>query len=545
MNKTINSFTPLLFGALLAFAFAPVSLPGLAIISLAWFFCTIAIQENPHKTHTTQKKHRIFSRTFFKGWLYGIGFFTAGTSWIYISIRTYGHTDFLLASFITLLFILLMGFYIACFSGCFALLFSRKNNHSTEINAKNIFIKSIGFSALWVLFEYIRANLFTGFPWLLLGYSQIDTPMQYLAPIIGVYGLSFLVALSGCFLTIAWIYLKESKKANKKKAYYFLIIMLLLYLFPQSLSSIHWTKPVSSSYSHTSLVSVSIVQGNISEEEKWVPGAYQKTLQHYIALTKTILPETKIIIWPEGAIPVPYPQAQFFLQQLSNFIQKNHATLVAGIPYADQDNLDEYYNAMIVLGNNQSINQNQGNHFNHYFKHHLVPFGEYIPSTIFRDWMKAWDIALYETRRGTIKQPLLMIEGIPTLPFICYEIGYSDILVNALPQAQLLMTISDDAWFGHSMARAQHLQIARMRSLQSGRYQIFATNNGISAIIDSSGTITNELPSFKSAVLNGFIQPMIGKTPWANMGDTAIMIILSGILIAVLFLQWFILKRRF
>lgn len=493
MKKQLKKhYQPLLAGALLSLAFAPVAMPGLGVISLAWFFYLLRTAKTALKSFTL-------------AWIYGIGLFGAGTSWIYISIHTYGQAEPWLAFILTVLFSLFMGLYPAFFGLSFWILLKRKN----------IWIQSVGFAALWIIFEYIRANLFTGFPWLLLGFSQTETPMKYLMPIMGVYGLSFFVALSGCLLTIIEVYLKEKQEIQRKTRWIWpALLMIAIYIFPAGLTNYHWTKP------DTLKVPISIIQGNIDENEKWKPGAYEKTLSHYIQMTYKIPEKTRIIVWPEGAIPLPYPQAQFFLDHLSELMKKNDATLVTGIPYTNKKNPDQYYNAMMVLGNSSG----------EYFKHHLVPFGEYLPAKIFRDIVEYFKMPIYETPRGKFHQPLLNIENIPTLPFICYEIAYADILLKALPAAKLLITISDDAWFGHSMARAQHLQMAQMRSLQSGRYQIVATNNGISAVINAKGEILSTVPSFETRILNSYIEAMSGSTLWSKIGDNWIVFVFSLLL---------------
>lgn len=497
---------PLFAGALLSLAFAPVSLPGLGILSLAWLF---------YQLLNTQKPKKCFQL----GWLYGLGFFLLGTSWIYISIHSYGRADVISSLFVTLLFCLFMGLYIALSALAFSFFTSRHDD-------RGLLLKNLTFSIIWIIFEYLRANLFTGFPWLLLGYSQTVTPMKYLAPIIGVYGLSFLVAFSGGLLAIAYIKAKEAKPSVWKWTCP-ILGLLSLYFFPEVLVFCHWTKSVGTT------VPVSIIQGNIAEDEKWLPHAYEKTITRYVSLTKKLLPTTqknRIIVWPEGAIPVPYSQATHFLKQLSAFISQHHATLVTGIPYENANNTEQYFNAMLLLGKDSG----------HYFKHHIVPFGEYFPAEIFRDLMKWLGVSLYETGRGAITQPLLSIAGIPTLPFICYEIAYADILLKSLqslPTAQLFITISDDAWFGHSMARAQHLQIAQMRSLQAGRYQIFAANNGISAVINADGDVIKTVPSFEIQTLNSAIQAMSGSTPWAKVGDDVILggLVLFWVVVQVVF----------
>ncbi len=506
MKKT---YQLLLAGALLPFAFAPVSLPGFVIISLAWFFSIL-------------RQAKTKKQSFYHGFLYGTGLFGVGTSWIYISIHTYGQAEPWLAFILTVLFCLFMALYIAVFGLSYFILLKASSKLGLKFKSFRLFSNNslwkegLIFSALWVLFEYIRATLFTGFPWLLLGFSQMETPMKYLAPIFGVYGLSFLVAFSGCLLAMAIILLKQ----KNKKWIFPLCLMIILYLLPYAFKNITWVKI------NQEKIPVSIIQGNIDENEKWVPGAYRKHLEKYITLTKTIPENTKIIVWPEGALPIPYPQAQYFLEELPHLINHKQASIITGIPYESPNNENQYYNAIMATGNSTG----------YYWKHHLVPFGEYLPADIFRDIADSLGIPTYETARGAFKQPLLNIENIPTLPFICYEIAYADILLNALPGVQLLITISDDAWFGHSMARAQHVQMAQMRSLQSGRYQIVATNNGISGIINTKGKIIATVPSFETHVLNSYVKTAAGNTLWAEIGDNWILMTLGILLFACIIL---------
>jgi len=489
-----NIICPIFMGALLALAFAPVNLPGFAVISLGWLF--YYLREIPP------------TPPFIIGWFYGMGQFGAGVSWIYVSLHTYGQAAPWLAGFITLLFVMFMALYCGFFTQITRRLFLRKN----------IWIQAFIFSAVWTIIEWARSGLFSGFPWLLLGYAQTATPLKYAAPLIGTYGLSFITAFSGCLLAIGFNSIKQARSI--KKGIYPIAGMLLIYTTPTFLQYQQWTTIAPTP------VAVSIIQGNIAENEKWLPGAFQKTLETYMSLTKEALhSQPSIIIWPEGAIPLPYPHAKSFLNSLSFSLQEENTTLITGIPYAAQDKPENYYNAVMVLGKNSG----------HYFKRHLVPFGEYIPLKIFQDIIQFLGINVYETRKGPANQPLLHIGEFSLAPFICYEIAYTQLLLEALPEAQMLVTLSDDAWFGRSLARGQHLQIAEMRSLESGRYQIVAANNGISAIISPQGQILHTIPSFKTGILNGNVYPASGLTPFAIIGDKSIMALLGIMLIFCLF----------
>lgn len=498
---------PLLAGCLFPLAFAPISLPGFGVISLAWFFYLLSNTSNNKNSKKT---------AFIQGLFFGMGFFGVGVSWVFISIHSYGQAPWWLAFILTVLFCMFMALYTASFAWTFAWISRRRKT-------QKFLQQSIIFSVLWVIFEYIRANLFTGFPWLLLGFSQTETPMRYLAPIMGVYGLSFLVAFSSCLLTRIFCFPNNKTDINLRKGILPALGLIMIYLLPQLLSPIHWT------HSHQKPVPISVIQGNIAEDEKWLPGAFQKTIERYMRLTKKIPEGRKIIVWPEGAVPIPYPQGQAFLANLSDFIRKDNAVLVTGIPYENPKKANQYYNAIMVLGNNRG----------QYFKHHLVPFGEYLPSPVFNYITDYFGMPIYEMARGKKQQPLLMIHDIPTLPFICYEIAYADILLKSLPETKLLITISDDAWFGHSLARAQHLQMAEMRSLQSGRYQIVATNNGISAVINERGRVIATIPSFRAGILNSYIQVMSGSTPWSYLGDNAVLIFFCILLCCIIVSGYF------
>lgn len=457
----------LIAGALLPFAFAPFAVYPLAIVSaaallIAWL-------------HSTPKQ------ALFRGFLFGLSFFGIGIYWIYISIHVYGNAPVALSVFITFLLVAVMSFYMAVQGYLF-----------TKLFPKNTWYKLLlAYPLSWIVFEWVRGALFSGFPWLVLGYSQIDAPLRGLAPIFGVFGVSFAIVFSSAALVCLYLY--------KRKPVRILIAVTLAILWLGSLwlSTINWTK------AEGEAIKVSLIQGNIPQEMKWQPNQLATILGHYLDLTKKTWGQSRIIIWPEAAIPAFSDQIPSDLQRINKIARDHKITVITGIPITDKEN--RYYNGILALGMNHG----------QYLKRHLVPFGEYIPlHQIFDGLFKMVDIPMSEFSRGARKQSDLMVDNILIAPFICYEIAYTSLVLDYMPQAKLLLTISDDSWFDRSIALAQHLQIARMRSLEVGRYQLVASNTGFTVIIDPKGNITAKVPPFDEYILTGEIEPMVGETPF-------------------------------
>lgn len=447
----------LIAGSLLPLAFAPWHYFWLAPIATA-ILLYIWLKSTPW-------------RAALNGWLFGIGMFGVGTSWVYISIHRFGGASILLSSMLTALFIITLALFIAICGYCMTRFAPKK------------FILS--FPVFWILFEWLRSHLFTGFPWLLLGYSQTNSLLRGYAPIIGVYGISLLVALSAALIAAIF---------KRRKKIFPIIILILIWAVGELLVPINWTKPTGKP------ITVSIVQGNIPQQLKWSPDQIAPTIQHYKSLTQPYW-NNDIIIWPEAAIPLPLPYAQTFVNQISAAAKKHHASLILGIPIQINS---QYYNAAISLGAGSGK----------YYKQRLVPFGEYVPfESILRGLFTFFDLPMSEFVKGPTKQDLLHAGNVLIAPYICYEVAYAHLVHRDLPKAQLLITISNDAWFGKSIAAAQHLQIGQMRCLETGRYMLFGTNNGITAIINPQGKIVKRLPRFKSLVLTGKVYAMQGETP--------------------------------
>lgn len=507
-GNPLHSLTPnllaLIAGSLFPLAFAPFHFYLLAVLAPAILL----------KLWQGSSCMQVILR----GWLFGLGMFGVGASWVYVSIHVYGNTAALLAVFFTLLFVCTLALFIAGQG----LLFS------TLLPANNFMCALVGFPASWILFEWMRSWLFTGFPWLLIAYSQVASPLRGLIPVLGEYGTGFVVLFTSALLLILvqitskFMQRQTIAKNIWWKLFFSIVVVFLFWIFSGFLNQTEWTK------ARNKPILTSLIQGDIPQELKWSSSYLQKTLTLYYDLTRQHW-NSELIIWPEGAIPLPLPEAQDFVTKLANESKDHHTTLLTGIP-VQATNQFQYYNAIVALGEGHG----------QYYKRYLVPFGEYVPlEKIVGNIFQFLDIPMSNFIAGPVKQPDLVAGKTIIGPFICYEIAYGDALEAVLPGAQLFVTVSDDAWFGDSLAPAQHLQIGQFRALESGRDLLFDTNNGITAIINSLGQVVHSLPQFKIGVLTGFVQPRIGMTPWGMIGNMPFIVV-----IFLLFAMTWLVNRR-
>jgi apolipoprotein N-acyltransferase len=346
------------------------------------------------------------------------------------------------------------------------------------------------FPAAWVLGEWLRGWFLTGFPWLSLGYSQIDAPLTGLAPLLGVYGVSWALVFSAAAL-LAW------------RAWWPIVAAGCLWLAAAVVAGITWTQPGGDDFR------VSIVQGNIAQHSKWRPEMLFPTLALYQELTDQAA-ASRLIIWPETAVPAFADTVEEqLLRPLENQMKARGQDILMGIPIREADG--RYYNAIMNIGiTGRDL----------YYKRHLVPFGEFMP---LRAWLEPlaemFAIPMSNFAAGRAERPVLRSVGQWVGMSICYEDAFGAAAIQALPQAGFMVNVSNDAWFGDSLAPHQHLQIARMRAAEGQRYLLRATNNGVSAIIDQSGGLVVTAPQFVQAVLSGTVQPRNGATPYARIGD--------------------------
>ena len=476
-------------GILLPFGFSPFHLPGLSVLGIALLFAQL--QERPLKESVVI------------GFVFGLGFFGFGISWIYVSIHDYGHLNPLLSFLATSLFVSYLSLYPALVAMCYQPLASKKGLLS------NCFL----FGALWCLGEYLRSNVLSGCPWLQLGFGQIDSPLKYMLPIVGVYGTSFLTCLSATLLV------KSTQTVALQRCLYLFAFVGIL-LAPLLLQDTTWVtlnnKPIS----------VGVVQANLSMRDKWDESLFWKLLGQYKTAIKQLIGKKNVIVLPESAIPLPATYISHYINQIDAHAKLEHTSVLLGIPQSTPHDNGYYFNTLTALGMADG----------HYLKQHLVPFGEYIPNP-FLSLTRWLDIPLATLKPGPAHQALVQVDNHLIATLICYEVAYPDLLRHQLPDAEWIVSISDDGWFGRSLAVYQQLQMSQVLSLLTGRYQIVSNNDGLSSIIDTQGNITSTLPAFTAGILDGVIYPATEATPWTSQGD-------APILLSCILLILFSLPRR-
>ena len=487
----IRSALSLILGGLVTLSFAPFDLWPVPILAIAAGFLL---------TRTLPVKQAAIT-----GGCFGVGLFGAGTSWIYVSIHQFGAASPVLAGALTLLFVLAL----AClFIMPLFMLYSWLNQRRAKRPAWQ---QALLFAGLWVIFEWVRSWLLTGFPWLLAGYSLIDTPFSGLAPVTGVYGLSLLMVVTGCLLASILI------PKNRTPSIVLSALALAIWGAILPLKSMNWTAP-------TGKLEFSAIQGNIPQELKWDSGFVQETVNTYTELTQNQW-QKDLIIWPENAIPVFYRSARGFIEQLDRKGKKEAATLITGVPVSENDeDRTRYYNSIIAVG------QGEGR----YDKQKLVPFGEYVPlEGLLRGLIDFFDLPMSDFSRGKPHQAHLQAANTQIASYICYEVVYPDFAAQQAHNSGLLITISNDTWFGHSIGPLQHFQMARMRALETGRFLIRATNDGLTALVDDKGQVLDTIPRFEKGVLTGTAMVVSGNTPFMNLGSwpvllLSLMLVVSG-----------------
>jgi apolipoprotein N-acyltransferase len=484
-------------GGLAVLGFAPFSLffmPPLSLALLFWLWQGAAPRQ-----------------AFRLGWLYGAGLMGWGVFWLHISIDQFGNVGWMLAVLFTLLFIAAMALYY----GLAGWLCARYGGGRPPLRLL------LCYPAVWVLLEWLRGWLLSGFPWLALGYSQLESPLQGFAPLLGVYGVSWTVALSAGLLVLLphLASLPQDDKASAstglrlKGGVFVMLALMLLWLGGGLLHAHDWTRPAGGP------LRVSLIQGNIPQESKWRPEQFRPTLELYARLSREHW-DSDLIIWPETAVPAFAHQVdEGFLTPLENEARSQGTDLLLGLAVRHEDG--RYFNAMASLGRSRDA----------YYKRHLVPFGEFLPlKWLLHPLIDLLRIPMSDFSAGEPAKNRLRLAGYEAGISICYEDAFGEEVIRALPEAAFLVNASNDAWFGDSLAPHQHLEMARMRALESGRYLLRATNTGVSAVIDPAGVVVGLSPAFRQDVLTREILPMAGMTPYARMGNVAIVGLLGLLL---------------
>ena len=469
-------------GAATVLAFSPFGLFPLGILGPAVLFA-LWLDASPRNA-------------FFTGLFYGVGLFGLGVSWVYVSLHVYGNMPVPLAVVTVFLFVLILSAYPAVVGLVQAL-----------IPASVVFRACLLVPVVWTLFEWVRGWLFTGFPWLSLGYGQIDSPLSNIAQWLGTLGVSWAsVATAGILVALVFVsgYLRR----------------LLLIAAVCSLWGVGWLADQWSWVSPLgSPLRVAIVQGNVALDKKWEPSSKQAILQEYLRLSESER-RKHLIVWPEAALP-------FYLDQLPNefwdtVIQHPADFVIGALERRTEDGTVHSYNSVLAVSEKHVL----------YRKQHLVPFGEFLPLPFLLNWIIDYlEIPMSDFSAWQAPQSAIEVAGTKVGISICYEDAFLEEVRRTLPEAALLINVSEDSWFGDSFAPHQRLDMARMRSLENGRPMVRAANTGVSAVIDQNGVIVARTPQFIRVVLRGEVQPMQGVTPFVRYGSWPVIIACSIILL--------------
>ena len=500
MNKSntwLQYLSAFILGSLAPLSFAPYSYWPVIFISLTGFLLLL-----DGRTAKTGAK---------LGFTYAMGMYAFGITWIHVSMDLFGG----MPAVATWALMALLCAYLAIFTLLVCWVAQR---FKLSIRYQYWLLMP----ATWLLFDWLRGHFMTGFPWLWLGYSQIDSPLAGFAPILGVQGITLAILLVCGSLVL----LIKGKSWLWSSA-----LIATLFVGGGYLKTQTFTQPLA-------ITKVALVQGNIDQNLKWEDDQLWPSLKLYYELSQ-IQEELDLIVWPESAIAALEFTVEPYLLRLNKDMNARHTSLITGIiEYKKPEKT--YYNTLVALGDTPLEHDYEQGHSNRYAKHHLLPIGEFVP---FEEWLRPlapyFDLPMSSFNRGDYVQNNLLTKKNKIAPAICYEIAYSEQLrQNILDDTSMILTVSNDAWFGDSNGPHQHLEIAQMRALEFARPVLRATNTGITAFIDHHGVITSRAEQFKTQVITQDVVPMTGQTPYGRFGSWPLIIWVGGIMAFALWHQW-------
>ena len=480
-------------GSIFSLALAPYHWWWVALLSPALLYASLRKRSAKH--------------AFWIGLSYGFGLWFVGAFWLYTSIHVYGDTNAFLSVLMVVIMAILMGLFTALQTWLYRRFFPET---------------PLTFAPLWVFFEWAKTWVFTGFPWLFAGYAFTERYLDNYAPLFGVFGVSFVVILLASAIV---------EIINRRFIWLVPSALLLLGAWGASFLQFVEKKP-------TPALSVSLIQGNIPQDMKWLTEYQRQTLLIYKNLSTTEWGRD-LIVWPESSIPMFQTDIQPFLDAMNVQAEKSGTAWVTGIPYWDLKESDieqhpMYYNSIMASGDESS---------GLYKKQRLVPFGEYIPLSGWLSWVLPAlqnDPSMSGFSRGANHQPPLNVKNHPLGAAICYEVAYPNLTRRNASQSDYLVTVSNDAWFTGTAGPWQHLQMVQMRAKENGRWFIRATNTGVTAFIDHHGHIVKQAPIDQATVLRGELPAMQGKTLYMRLSDWPVL----GFSLLLLILGWIYRPRK-
>jgi len=480
-------------GAATVFSFSPFYLFPISVVTLV---CLFLLWGHSERRRTA----------FFIGFAYGLGLFLFGVSWVYVSIHDFGGLPAWLAGLATLGFCCVLAAFPA-FAGFL------------QSYSKGEARYALVMPVCWVATEWARGWVLTGFPWLALGYSQApNSPLAGYAPVIGVYGVTLAISLSAGFAAQFIVKLNRGSATQCRfvKCIAFSVPVVMIWVVGFGLKQVPWTKPVGEP------IKVSLLQGGIAQNLKWKPQSLSMTMDLYASMVSKS--DAKLIVLPEIAIPIFYHQIpRDYLDRLKKHAAARAGGILMGVP--ELEGKDNYFNSVVTLGPDT---------LQRYRKVHLVPLGEFIPFSSIFGWVNnILQIPLADFSRGEIRQQPINIAGQKIAVNICYEDAFGEEIIRQLPEATMLVNVSNVAWFGRSLAPMQHLQISQMRALETGRTMLRATNTGMTAVINYRGEVEELAPEFTVATITRDVQGREGATPYVRFGNLPV---IAFLLVAVVFM---------
>jgi apolipoprotein N-acyltransferase len=476
--KIRDCLIALIAGAALTCAFAPLGVWPLAILCpaiLMWLW------------DGSTPRHAALT-----GFCFNAATFGVGTSWMYIGVHDFSGAPVWIAAGLVVGLTGIMAAYHALLGYLSARFLPRTGAWRWLV----------GVPALWLIIEWLRGWLASGFPWLALGYTQTDTWLSGFAPVVGVYGLSALL-LTGSGALLALL------RGQARVRLYAALVLFLPWPVGFALQHVAWTHPAASA------ISVGVLQGAVPEDLKWQSESAEPTRILYTQLNEQALGQ-RLIVWPEAALPQIANEIVPYLKQLDAHAQQKGSDVAMGILRSDEN--DDYHNSIMVLPRDHDPS--------FYDKHHLVPFAEFFPVPAYiRSWLRLMNLPYSDFTPGPANQPAVEAAGTRLALGICYEDAYGTSDLRAVRESGVLVNVTNDAWFGHSWARFQHFQIARMRTLEARRPLVRAANDGISALVGPHAEVLAQAEQFKPTVLKGTVQPRAGLTPFLIFGNWPVVVL--------------------